>query len=1104
MVSRLIFLFFVSFTLPAFATDAGPLTPPAPTQSITYQMLAGSDIALSDDGNEVIFGTDNREIVFGNTSGEPNLPAVWVTLVLPPNADLSTVAPRLSNAEAERISASYPVGPVPLQRTTVAIEADGGTMFVEETLVPDGVDEVTGQNTAIYSADAYWPANWLSEYETLMEGYFPVVRVLVSLAKFNPNPPGANNGNPSIEMLRFAILHVDFELLEGSDEASDGGVEIEPPTEWLVYNVDNGQGLPAPSTDGLPGYLIVTSSDIYSDASPEATLTKNAIDNFKAHKEARGLNVVIQTEEAWLTVPGRGGQEAADDLRNWLSANYQTENWKYVLIIGNPVGDSFMPMKQVWPSETGHQWWAELPQFSGFYMHTDYYFAELSGNWDMDGDGKAGEFGHYSTPVEPYTKTGDFGTSPEGEHGIDRDHEVIVGRIPFYPGVSTAHDDLVGILNKTIDYQSALGTEIDWRKQVLLMTEHPNQHFFGEQIRNQVLSQANDVDSYRVYNADCLTPTDTCSPAITEPNYQLDTECNYDTATSRWAQETPGVVSWFAHGGPTGAIGIFNINNIPSLDEDNGNVVREINDTPAFTFQASCLTARPTHSNNLAYELLKKGGIATIGATHVAYGPYTEVPMANSGSLIGMAYEYIKSLVVERMPAGDALYDVKKRIPIQNHFWHYWVNMTLFNLYGDPEVGLYDHQIQYVFELEPLANQQLEVGTTFSLALEVTTQAPSYDVAFSEMPDWLSFDSQTLVLSGTPTEDDIGQHPVSVLVGTGADSVHQSFVLSVERTNQPPRYEGELEIYIPVTDVPHRLSLPVVDPDRDRIHINYQYRQPPDWIDLEVVRHDNSGVSEIAEMEASREQFEMVFYTMEEVVGSHEVMLSVSDGKIEVEFILLVHVCGLHSDNDVCGGFVDACLNAPCLNGGTCVSEVVEGYACVCVAGFEGQNCETAIETVDAGMAMTDAGMAMKDAGMAMMDAGTQVFVDAGQPAEVYDAGLVSELFNDAGGAFVSGVDAGTPSAPTMADAGSGEAESVDSGTATHPSSTDAGPTTTSPVDDNNTDGGDTAKDKNQDGAEVADAGCGCNAQNNSAGSSGFLVLVALMGLRRRRRDERC
>jgi hypothetical protein len=1081
MSSRYVFLILFFLPLSVFATDAGVENSPAPTQSVSYQVTAGGGIELIDASSGVTFQTQGPDIVFAHASGEPNLPSVWVTLLLPENADLTTVTPRISNLETATVSVHYNVAPVPLQRITVLTESDGGTIANEEVIVPDGVDENTGENTVIYGASSFWPEDWISYHETLMEESFPLVRVLVNLARVNPNPAEETSDGSEIEQLHFGILHVDFEVFDDDDDPVDGEAPSTP-TEWLIYNVDNGQNLGAPSNDGLDGYLIVTTSDIYSDATAESTVAKNAIDDFKAHKEARGYNVVIQTETEWLTVPERGGQDAAGDLRDWLSANHEIENWKYVLLIGNPVGDSYMPMKEVWPSNTGHQWWAELPAYSGFYMHTDYFYAELSGNWDMDGDGKAGEFGHYSTPIPPYTKTGDFGTAPDGETGIDRDHEVIVGRIPFYPGVSSKFEDLAGILNKTIDYQSAFDTEIDWRKNVLLMAQHPAQYFFGEQIRDQVLSQDPEIDSYRVYNADCLTPTDTCSPVITEPNDHLDDVCNNNTVTSRWAQETPGVVTWFSHGSPTGAAGVFHVNNIPSLDTPSSEVTQDINDTPAFTFQASCLTGKPDHNNNLAYSLLKKGGIATLGATQVSYGPFSPVPMANSAAITGLAYEYIKSLVIERMPAGDALFDVKKRVPIQNHFWHYWVNLTLFNLYGDPEVGLYDHQTQYNFYVAPLSNQQLEVNENFSLAFQIATDAPSYDVAFSQKPDWLSFDNQTLILSGTPSEADVGQHTVSVLVGSDADSVHQSFVLSVERSNQPPRYEGELEIYIPLTDEPYRFRLPVIDPERDRVDIRYDYSRPPDWIDMVVASGDDSNVASI---ENVREGFELVFYLSGEVVGSHEVRLVVSDGRAEVEFVLLVHVCGTDSDNDICHGMFDACVNAPCLNGGTCVSTLDNGRSCVCVDGFEGVNCETALEAADAGVHTTDAGV-----GIGEEDAGTTTSIDAGSLV-AFDAGMTIAPESDGGVNSVPMVDAGMISMPVL-DAGS-LSEIMDSGNSTEITTVDAGDEDVDPGDNNKDDEAD------KEDTEVDDAGCGCNSQNNNKSSVSVMFVLALLGLRRRR-----
>ena len=37
---------------------------------------------------------------------------------------------------------------------------------------------------------------------------------------------------------------------------------------------------------------------------------------------------------------------------------------------------------------------------------------------------------------------------------------------------------------------------------------------------------------------------------------------------------------------------------------------------------------------------------------------------------------------------------------------------------------------------------------------------------------------------------------------------------------------------------------------------------------------------------------------------------------------------------------IDECLSSPCQNGGTCTDDV-NGYTCVCDAGYTGTNCKT-------------------------------------------------------------------------------------------------------------------------------------------------------------------
>ena len=80
-----------------------------------------------------------------------------------------------------------------------------------------------------------------------------------------------------------------------------------------------------------------------------------------------------------------------------------------------------------------------------------------------------------------------------------------------------------------------------------------------------------------------------------------------------------------------------------------------------------------------------------------------------------------------------------------------------------------DAAYSYTFEAS-----DVDVGDTLTLA------APT-------KPSWLSFDTDTGVLSGTPTNSDVGDHSI-VLTATDGSSVvdTQSFTLTVSNTNDTP------------------------------------------------------------------------------------------------------------------------------------------------------------------------------------------------------------------------------------------------------------------------------------------------------------------------------
>jgi hypothetical protein len=73
-----------------------------------------------------------------------------------------------------------------------------------------------------------------------------------------------------------------------------------------------------------------------------------------------------------------------------------------------------------------------------------------------------------------------------------------------------------------------------------------------------------------------------------------------------------------------------------------------------------------------------------------------------------------------------------------------------------------------------------------------------------QLPDWLSFNAETRVISGVPGSEDLGRHDVSLSVSDGTVTSDQNFPIYVENVNTPPSFistplrsikAGELYVY---------------------------------------------------------------------------------------------------------------------------------------------------------------------------------------------------------------------------------------------------------------------------------------------------------------------
>jgi hypothetical protein len=556
--------------------------------------------------------------------GQPALPVQSVQVLLPPDADPRSVTAAIEEAQSETLPDAWEVAPVP----PVAIGAEPG-----RAIWPQGRTIVNGRDVAVYSTDAFLPASFLGRVLAGQRREWRLAEIEVYPYRYNPV-------TKKLLVLRSGRLLVRFKRVQVMSSAvtPPGGVatRTRDAVRASVINFDEiALSYDAPRASSLLAlqparYVILTRSTIVSSSTQLA--------NFVVAKQAQGFVVSVVTEDTW---GGGTGNTAAENIRAWLAANYQSLNIEYVLLIGNPApstGD--VPMKMCYP-QNYDLYYSDCP--------TDYYYAELTGNWDLDGDGKYGEYDHDCGPG-----------------GADRNCEVVVGRIPYY-GVMA---DLDAILAKIIDYGNTPSADAAWRRKALLPMK-PSDYVtpgyqLGEEIKTSVLIPKGDWTWHRVYESTYdLTPPPESTP------------CSEDIVTAAWTCSSIGATFWWTHGNATYAASVMDLSHAAALN----------NNRPAFTFQCSCLNAQPEISNNLAYSLLKNGGVNTISATRVSWYWVGQTSFAGRSSNASMTFEYAKRMITSQMAAGDALQGLKADIAPEHEVM--WMNYLDFNVYGDPAMGLY-------------------------------------------------------------------------------------------------------------------------------------------------------------------------------------------------------------------------------------------------------------------------------------------------------------------------------------------------------------------------------------------------------------------------------
>jgi hypothetical protein len=603
----------------------------------------------------------------GGRPGDPMLPYSLTRVLVPPDADLTTVQAQLSLADWEELPGEYEIAAVPPAATSGKDKPMLHWGGKDISLIVDGKD------SSIYGKNAYFPEERIEIASVGEFRQWKLVEVRVWRAVYNPI-------QKKVCVLGSAEVAVSVERTGNISKIVPSTASIEQKMLSEVVNPQDYETFYAPqgaAPSSAADYVIITTSTIQSSS------TKLA--DFITCKELCGHTVKVVTEGTSADdthyVSGGSCATRANNIRDWLQNHYTTDGIEHVLLIGDPHPTTFnssrsIPMKMCRPMPS-----EDTP--------TDMFFAELSHTWDYDGDGYYGEY------------SGDYRTN-----GADKNCEVKLGRIPFYGN----YTDLDSILQKTINYCTE-GGSLDWREKVLIpaaisnfgpqdnepygSTDYYTRVFgdtWGEAIKSLAISYA--MSSYTlyeksgVYSDGSAYPLTACSAALTQNNVKSEWQNHY------------GFVAWWGHGSSSGAYRRVwpsesyltdYITQHPAETSDISFFLSSdcssLNDSyPSYVVEVSCTNAYPESSSNLAYSLLKHGAVGTFAGTRVtwyAVETWTTSLGPSYGDNASYGYYIFQRMAGEDETAAAALNWCKSHFDMG---WGdaSWMNMLDFNLYGDP------------------------------------------------------------------------------------------------------------------------------------------------------------------------------------------------------------------------------------------------------------------------------------------------------------------------------------------------------------------------------------------------------------------------------------
>ncbi|HUX53265.1 MAG TPA: C25 family cysteine peptidase [Williamwhitmania sp.] len=321
--------------------------------------------------------------------GDPILPQKVIDVVVPPNVNWKSIQIELEPV-TKMVEGNHTIMPAPPLRARVG----------DEELLDWGIGKniVDGKNVTIYGSNKFYPAIPVTVVNQSQMRKWKFVRLMFNPIQYNPitgQLRQITSINVKIKFRKFTNqTYINKALMRDKlmdIEAKQRFYNIGKQTDTWYGPLGGGDEQPLPTQYD---YVIITTNAIVTGSGAGLT-------DFVNQKTSMGHSVLVVTESDYGSLTGQAPNGTAEKIRQWLIDNYITKGIKWVLLVGNPdpddptsatdnVGD--VPMKMCWPNRTSYTY-RESP--------TDYFYADLTSNWDIDGDGYYGEYLQLTNPTVP-------------------------------------------------------------------------------------------------------------------------------------------------------------------------------------------------------------------------------------------------------------------------------------------------------------------------------------------------------------------------------------------------------------------------------------------------------------------------------------------------------------------------------------------------------------------------------------------------------------------------------------------------------------------------------------------------------------------------------